>query len=266
MIPPALAGNIRMASYRTGGGLVGNKPSLTIKQLKSAVPYVKGVINWEAADGGADEELAAALLERGPTQIRHGDRAVTTQDFEDLVRRVSPAVARAMCVPLYDLVADSATREPNPGVVSVIVVPQSTEPMPFPSSDLLLRVQSALQSSCPPATDVKVLGPEYVATDVDVTIAVDDPDSIGDVKLGVTLAIQGYLHPVNGGLDERGWEFGRLPQKSEIFKLIEGISGVHHVIELKLEVAGKRTTNQRDRFLICAGRIGVSAVLEDDQD
>jgi predicted phage baseplate assembly protein len=264
MIPPFLPGNIRLASYRTGGGVIGNKLALTIKQLKSAVPYIKSAMNWEAADGGADEESVAALLERGPTQIRHGGRAVTTQDFEDLARRVSPEVARAMCVPLYDLVADSAMQNRKLGVVSVIVVPQSAEPKPFPSSDLLLRVQSALRSSVPPAADVRVLGPEYVAADVDVSIAVTDPDTVGDVKLAVTLAINHYLHPVNGGLDESGWEFGRLPQKSELFSLIEGIPGVHHVIGLKLDIAGGRTaTSERNRFLSCAGRVGVSAVLEE---
>src|SRR5262249_31059584 len=160
------------------------------------------------ADGGADAESEAALLERGPTQIRHGGRAVTAHDYEDLTRRVSPEVARAMCVPLYDLAADSAMRHRKPGALSVIVVPRSSAPRPFPSSNLLLQVQSALQDLAPSAAAVTVLGPEYAPADVVVVIAVLDPDGVNDVKLGVTLAVERYLHPISGGLDETGWDFG----------------------------------------------------------
>jgi len=266
IIPPPLAGNIRMESYRTGGGAVGNKPALTIKQLKSSVPYIQSVMNWEGADGGADAESECALLERGPTQIRHGGRAVTKQDFEDLAKRVSPKVARAMCVPLYDLIADPTMQDRKPGTVSVIVVPQSSEPKPFPNSDLLLQVQSSLESLCPTTTTVNVLGPEYAAADVEATIAVLDPDTAGDVKLGVTLALKRYLHPLTGGRDQTGWDFGCVPQKSELFRLIDSIPGVDHVIELKLVIAEDRTpVTRRERLIICTGLVEVSAVLVDEE-
>ena len=60
------------------------------------------------AAGGAAAELLAALLEREPRKLRHRGRAVTLEDYEDLAKLASPDVARAKCVPLYDL-------ETNPG-------------------------------------------------------------------------------------------------------------------------------------------------------
>jgi predicted phage baseplate assembly protein len=54
LVPPAGRSNIRMALYRTGGGARGNRAAETIAQLKTTVPYVEGVLNSEAARGGAD--------------------------------------------------------------------------------------------------------------------------------------------------------------------------------------------------------------------
>jgi len=94
MVPPAGRNNLRLASYRTSGGVQGNRPAGTITQLKTALPYVAGVTNHEAATGGADQETLAEVQERGPKALRHRGRAVTAQDMEDLACEAAPEVAR----------------------------------------------------------------------------------------------------------------------------------------------------------------------------
>ena len=54
--------------------------------------------NLEPARGGVDAETLASLRQRGPRAIRHHDRAVTIEDYEDLAMLASPEVARAKCV------------------------------------------------------------------------------------------------------------------------------------------------------------------------
>ena len=54
MVPPRGRGNVRAAAYRIGGGARGNRATGTITQLKSSVPYVDSVTNYEPAAGGAD--------------------------------------------------------------------------------------------------------------------------------------------------------------------------------------------------------------------
>ncbi len=84
LIPPAGIGNIRLGALSNRRGKAGNRPAGTIVQLKTTVPYVDKVTNTEAAAGGADAETLDSLLERAPRTLRHGNRAVTVEDYEDL--------------------------------------------------------------------------------------------------------------------------------------------------------------------------------------
>jgi predicted phage baseplate assembly protein len=110
LIPPVGAGNLRLTEYRTGGGDAGNRPAGAIVQLKTTVPYVDKVTNYEAAAGGADAESLGSLIERAPRSIRHNGRAVTVEDFEDVALLASPEVARARCIPLRNLASDPLDR------------------------------------------------------------------------------------------------------------------------------------------------------------
>ncbi len=95
MVPPQGRNNIRLSQYQTGGGTRGNLAANTIVQLKTTIPYVDSVTNLEAAGGGSEQESLEQVKERGPKWLRHRDRAVTIQDFEDLAYEASPDVARA---------------------------------------------------------------------------------------------------------------------------------------------------------------------------
>ncbi len=262
-IPPR-GGNIRMALYRAGGGAVGNRPAFNISQLKTAVPYIDKVCNWVAAGGGGDTEPAGALMERGSHSVRHGGRAVTREDFEDLAMLASPEVAQAKCIPLQDLAQNAVPTSRQLGVVSVIVVPRSTEPRPTPNSILLGCVREFLGRYQPPTARVVVVGPAYVRVDVWTDVAVEDPDTAADVELAVKLGLGRYLHPLTGGRDARGWAFGRRPHKSDFYTLIEGVAGVSHVRDIRVRtVADRPGLEETECFLICGGNFSVVTSLED---
>lgn len=97
-VPPQGRNNIRMARYQTGGGRPGNLPPASITELKTTLPYVDSVTHWEIARGGADLESFDRLRNRGPKALRHRDRAVTAQDFEDLAITASTQVGRALAI------------------------------------------------------------------------------------------------------------------------------------------------------------------------
>ena len=119
LIPPVGRGNLRLARYQTGGGNAGNTPAGTIVQLKTTVPYVDKVTNTEAAAGGADAETLDSLLVRAPRTLRHGNRAVTVEDYEDLAMLASPEVARARCIPLRNLRPTRSAHNRRSGAKSV---------------------------------------------------------------------------------------------------------------------------------------------------
>jgi hypothetical protein len=93
-IPPRAVANIRLARYQTGGGSSGNRAAGSIVQLKTTVPYIDKVRNFEAAEAGVDAEPGDQSLVRGPRTLRNGGRAVTLEDYEILRRRVAEVSAR----------------------------------------------------------------------------------------------------------------------------------------------------------------------------
>ena len=266
MIPPILPGNIRMTRYRSGGGVAGNLAAQAIKQLISAVPYVQKVVNWIPASGGTDPEASANLIDRGPRGIRHGHRAVTREDFEDLAMLASREVARAKCVPQCDLSLDPDAKRRRPGVISLIVVPHSSDSRPVPDPDLFDRVRAFVDDWRLPTAEIVLVGPEYVRVDVSAEIVVNQPGDASDVELAAKRALERYLHPVSGGLDGNGWEFGRLPLKFDLCGLIEQIPGVSHVRDIRTSaIADRPGAEKTDQFLICCGQHQISMTLEEQE-
>jgi len=263
-IPPPMPGNIRMASYRSGGRAAGNKPAFAVKQLKTAVPFVDKVVNWEDAGGGGDAETIPSLLERGPRTLRHRHRAVTREDFEDLALLASPQVAKVKCVPLCDLQKDRDGAKRQAGVVSLIVAPRSADATPMPNTELLDCVRGRLLDSRLPTVRLVLVGPEYVAVDVEAEIAVDDVDTAAETELAVTSAIQSYLHPTAGGRAQTGWDFGRQPHKSDLCAVIEDVSGVSHVRQLQYRMRPLRQGSEKTgHFLICSGTHKIVTTLQE---
>jgi predicted phage baseplate assembly protein len=262
MIPPIVAGNIRLTSYRTGGGAQGNLPAQAIKQLISAVPSVQKVVNWLPASGGNDCEPDNTILERGPREIRHGGRAVTMEDYEDLAMRASRQVARARCVPQSDLISDPTARLRKPGLISVVVVPGLADAKPVPGRALLDDVRSYLDARRLATAELVVVGPEYVRLDVEAEIVVERAEDASDVAQRVDAALKDYLHPVRGGPFRSGWDFGRVPQPSDLYVLIERIGGVSHIRRLKLTPVPERAGIEKTRhFLTYCGQRTLSMSL-----
>jgi Baseplate J-like protein len=262
-IPPVGPSNLRLSVYRTGGGLAGNRPAGTITQLKTTVPYLDKVTNPEAASGGAEAEPIPALLDRVPRTLRHRDRSVTPEDYEDLTM-ATPGVARALCVPLRDLAADALGADATPGVVSVVVVPRTADAKPLPTLDLLGRVERTLAARTPVTSSLAVVGPLYLKVDVQAEVAVTSLDQVGNVESAVQERLAAFLHPLTGGLDGAGWGFGRAPHRSDLMALIEAVAGVDHIRFLGIvETEDRPGVRETGRYLVHSGQHQIDLVLEE---
>jgi hypothetical protein len=238
MIPLQDRNNIRASHYRTGGGKRGNLPAGTIAQLKTTVPYIDSVTNWVAASGGTETEDTTSLKRRGPRTIRHRNRAVTYQDFKDLGFAASSDVARVYTVfPRHATLSyhqAGGKHRGSAGRMDLIVVPHSLNPRPEPSQGLKRRVQNYILDRCEPGVDVRVSAANWIEVTLTaeiVPVLMATAGTLGDV---IQNALQHFLHPLTGGFDKRGWAFGRVPHKSEFYRLIESIEGVDHVSYLKV--------------------------------
>lgn len=231
MIPPA--GNRIQATYSSGGGLPGNVPAGAISELRTGAPYLMGVTNPVAALGGADTETLPAVRERGPFRLRHLNRSLSADDYAWLAREASPGVARARCLPLTGPDGGGAV-----GWVSVVIVPNTLDPLPLPDAELVRRVRETLAARAPAAIagQVRVLPPEFVAVSVAAEIVPRDPGQASQVEARVRRALERYLHPLAGGPNGRGWDLGESVYLSQISAVIENTPGVDYARSILLRV------------------------------
>ena len=230
-VPPA--GAPIVVSYVTGGGVEGNVEAGALRELRSGVGFVESVRNPLPASGGAITESLRAARDRGVQAVRHRDRAVSREDFEWLAREASSEVARARALPL-EAPAGSGGR----GFVGIVIVPHSIDAAPMPSRELSTRVLEHLRLHAPAgiAGGIRIVTPSYVKVGVRAEILPQRADEAGKVEARVRARLLQFAHPLAGGRDQRGWDFGDAIYLSDVAALIEETPGVDAVRFLQLMV------------------------------
>lgn len=235
-IPPAGMNNIRATTYRYGGGTPGNVGAETIQillddRLKESITVTNA---QPATDGTAEEELSDTRR-RALLDVRTPYQAVTSSDYEYLAR-ATPAlrVARAKALPLLE---PPGFTERN-GLVTVAVVPFGLSPKPLPSAGFVRTVCEHLNRHRLITTEVRVIPPDYVQVAVAATVLLTPRVSASVVQESIVAALQKFLDPLRGGVAGAGWEFGRSVYQSEIYQVIESVSGVDCVMRVALAAQG----------------------------
>jgi len=237
-IPEYGIDNIKAAPYRYGGGTRGNVGAMTIDQLRSSHVYIDSCFNKEPATGGGDEETVDDAVDRGPReQLKTRNRAVTNEDFVILTLESSTGIARAKTLPLFD---PAHPTEETAGVVSVIAMPKGGGTLSLALRD---AIREYLDERRLVTAQLYVIDPDYVTVDVIATVAKTEEANSSLLEDRVERVIAEFFDPEYGGdagkaveyaeeiSDERGpgWEFGRDVYVSELYELMERVTGVDHV-------------------------------------
>jgi predicted phage baseplate assembly protein len=234
-VPPR-GSEIRMVAYRTGGGKKGNVQSGTLQFLKSGVPFVGRVTNHKGAINGADGESLEQAVIRAPQMLRTRDRAVTAEDFEVLTRQGgSGAIARVRCLP---------EANQTPGTISLLIVPQANTdtitqgqgiaPEQFTISPALQeQVLQYLDERNLLGVQIRLQEPEYIGVSVQTQISLEpsynNTLAREEIIRNIKIALYKYLNPLTGGLDGKGWPFGRPVYQSDIVALLQQAPGVRYL-------------------------------------
>jgi len=246
---PPLGARIMARRYVSGGGRAGNVAASSISQPLTGLAGVEKVFNPVAAEGGADAETLSQVAERGPRTLIHRGRGLAAADLETMAREASPAVAVARALPTIDPAGRS-----RPGWVTLVILPSSEEPRPYPSVGLRERVRRYLEERCEAgvaeARRLTVTGPDYFTVDVSATLIPSDPASAGDVEEAARGELGEFLHPLIGGPDGEGWEPGRSVYLSDVAAVLERVDGVDAVERLELLVDG---VPRGERVVVPAG-------------
>lgn len=232
---PQIGARLRAVELRAGGGSAGNVPAGT---LRSVEPWLDAagqrvtrklkVIQPLPASGGQDSETLAECEQRIPAMLRHRDRAVTSEDYQQLARQ-TPGVQVGR-VEVLERFKPQQYEWGIPGVVSVMVWPQRSgflPPNPRPGRDTLDAVHEFLDCRRPLATELYTIGCEYVPVAVSIAIDVQAGFGSDTVRAAVRDAVRRYVWPLPpGGPDGSGWPLGRSLSDHELAVVAARVTGV----------------------------------------
>jgi predicted phage baseplate assembly protein len=220
-------------AYLTGGGRIGNVATGAIAVLKSSIPFVSRVVNRHPAAGGVDGEDVANARIRGPISLRTRGRAVTTEDYEQIVREAAPEIARVRAV--------AATDGPDAGSVRVLVVPAAGDAAGrlrfeqlVPSNDTLARVTARLDECRVIGARAVVEPPAYRGITIVAKLRPRPRVNPTRFQTEAAAALDRYFHPIIGGPDGTGWPFGRPVQVGEVYAVLQAMPGTEIVEDVRL--------------------------------
>jgi hypothetical protein len=209
----------------------------------SKINFLK-LLGIDSGNESIDKAIIAAQRD-----FRSITRAVTSTDYEQLVSGMWVSgmlqktglthnpVARVKALPGFH----PTQPNPVPGIVSLIIVPTELKP----NTELLRSIYLYLDRGDDPTTEnpdsmgyrlltteLFVMGPEYVDVSVKACISILPTfvfDGNGGVRVAVEKSIAQFIDPLVGGLDGKGWPFGRPVYISEIYRVIDDVQGVDFV-------------------------------------
>jgi hypothetical protein len=229
-----------VASYASGGGQQGNVGIGAIArspQLPAGYKVTNPIRTW-----GGDNAQDLTQAEKGVAQyVRHRDRLVSVQDFEDITHR-TPGVdlGRVEVLPLFDPTQSTETQ--IPGAITVLVIPASPlNDNPQPDSFFLTAVCRHLQPRRLVTTELYIRAPQYVDVWVSVAIAVLGGFATAPVQEAVKRELYRFLSPLYGGQSGTGWTLNVPIRQQELVAVVARVAGVQLVSELLVGTATGET-------------------------
>lgn len=239
---PSAGSAIHIMEYVSGGGEKGN---LKAECAWTTDDFSGQITNHRPSSGGMDVQIIEEAIEDLLKDMRTPYTTVTAKDFEDIaINTPGLRIARAKAIPNYD------PSEPTPkyadyskGSVTVVIIPYTPLEIlkvpPQPSDGFKNAVCRHLDKHRLLGTEIHVIPPDYVKVSVSATVVPMDTfrdDSL--IRDNVIKKLNGFLHPIKGGEDGKGWPIGRDVYVSDLYDQIEQVEGVNCVV--KLAVSGDK--------------------------
>jgi hypothetical protein len=201
--------------------------------------FLKLLNGQEGFESLPKDDLEAAIHQT-IRELRTPCRAVTCEDFEYLALTQWPGknqIRRAHCIPQRNLEAGDPTAE-APGHVSLVVVPQNPSERPQPSEGLCQELWSFLEERRLLTMRHHVVGPGYVDLKIAAYLKLRADARPDDALLQAVRALHSFFGRADGGEAQIDWPFGRNVYVSEIYAVLNRLSLVDYVQNVKLTASG----------------------------
>jgi predicted phage baseplate assembly protein len=231
-----------VGAMRAGGGAAGNLGPGSLAEVtgvdrsnKKILQKLK-VAQTLPTTGGADAETMQDAEQRIPSLFRNRDRAVTELDYKQIALQ-TPGV-RLGRVEVLSRFKPQQRRSEVPGVVSVMVLPFKAPvgpPAPVADRPTLESVHQYLADRIPVATELYVIGCEYVQVSITIGVTLLDGAARETAMAQIRDAARLFLWALpGGGTDGVGWRLGRAVRDRELDAIVARVPGVDTVSGVNL--------------------------------
>lgn len=214
--PRAAAVRVVYQSYQ---GSAANVEADTITTLSESIRYISGATNPMPAYGGYDgynEQTSALAISN---LLRTRGRAVTAQDYFDIISQASFGVRRIKCVS-----GVNRRGEKDPSAVTVALLIEEFEK----GGHIFSAVRDAVRKKLLETSGILPLGrtlylsqPHFVRVSARVWLVGESGQDPYELQRRTLENIRTYIDPLTGGFEASGWEIGRLPTVRQLMAYLK---------------------------------------------
>ncbi len=233
--PPAPTANIEV-NYQVGGGEAGNVSSAAINRLQVSLAYIDCVFNPEPAVGGCNRETIGEAIYRAPHTIKHGNRAVTAEDFETICREVSRNVERVRCLANTNMRGERET-----GCLTLVVMPRggraATALFPTLKQEIERELMYRTAGNLAFPGKIQIIQPVYLEISINALLVAKDMEAVIAVEREAQAKLAQFFQPDKSGqLGDDGWNIGEYPNISVLYTLLKSVGRVAYVEKVTMSV------------------------------
>jgi hypothetical protein len=205
--------------YQTYHGSAANVEAGKISSPASSIRYISEVSNPMPAYGGYDgfnEKTSAAIISN---MLRTRGRAVTRQDYFDIICQVSYGVRRIKCVNGQNLKG-----QPQDDVLTIAILIDEYEKGCHIFSGIKEAIREKLLacSGLIPAGKTLILTqPRFVRMSTRLWLECEKMEDAYDIQKQCGESIRTFIDPLSGGFDGKGWEIGMLPTPAQLVAFLK---------------------------------------------
>ena len=224
------------ARYDTSQGSLGNIPANTLVAWDRSGTIA--VTNLEPTAGGVDAESVPEAVARTNAVLVPLDRAVTADDYAQVLTRRVFGIARVCTVAVA---GQPGADDPGYLQVTAVPTPKGRPGEALPDADLRLS-DAAAAAAGQRAENVRLLcarvqiaDPAWVPFSVTATVySWAGSDSLAGQagRHSAEAALFRYFHPTLGGPDGKGWPFGRPVHVGDAYAVLAGLPETITVVQV----------------------------------
>lgn len=205
-------------TYRTGGGTVGNIPANTLTTLVDPSTFITSVNNPTAFSGGADEPSSDQLRQIIPASLRTLERAVTLQDYADILLANFSNVSKT---------SSEINTDRTAADINIYVVPSGSSITPISSNPTLLaNLNSFLDKRKAVTTTFEIKDAFGIQVRIALEIFAQSGVSRAEIENSVKAVLQAFFDLESGDIDGTGSKFAQKINLGTIYDLIGTVAGI----------------------------------------